>query len=207
MLIAWALMMEGGIQVNTGGRRFSNEYDGYSEQSVAVPAQPGAVAWCLFDTRLRDFARGFPDFRDAEEAGAILRGSVVEELAAVAHLPPRAVGETLAEVARLQAGQGTDPFGRDLTAPPRLAPPFFAVRATGALFRTQGGLMIDQTAAVRRATGDTTPNLFAGGGAACGVSGPDIAGYLSGDGLLTAVAFGALAGVSAARCAQAKIRG
>ena len=103
MLIAWALMMEGGIQVNTGGRRFSNEYDGHSEQSVAMPAQSGAVAWCLFDTRLRDFARGIPDFRDAEEAGAILRGSVVEELAAVAHLPPRAVGETLAEVARLQA--------------------------------------------------------------------------------------------------------
>ncbi|MGR3717849.1 MAG: hypothetical protein ACU0B1_14010 [Thermohalobaculum sp.] len=94
---------------------------------------------------MRDFARGFPDFGDAEEAGAILRGSDVEELAAVAHLPPRAVGETLAEVARLQAGQGTDPFGRDLTAPPRLAPPFFAVRVTGALFHTQGGLMIDQT--------------------------------------------------------------
>lgn len=119
-----------------------------------MPAQPGAVAWCLFDTRLRDFARGFPNFRDAEEAGAILHGSDVEELATVAHLPPRAVGETLAEVARLQAGQGTDPFGRDLTAPPRFAPPFFAVRATGALFHTQGGLMIDQTAAVRRATGD-----------------------------------------------------
>ncbi len=44
-------MMEGGIQVNTGGRRFSNEYDGYSEQSVAVPAQPGAVAWCLWGLR------------------------------------------------------------------------------------------------------------------------------------------------------------
>ena len=67
--------------------------------------------------------------------------------------------------------------------------------------------MIDQAAAVRRAAGDTTPNLFAGGGAACGVSGPDIAGYLSGNGLLTAVAFGALTGVGAARCAQAKMRG
>ncbi|MCH8169426.1 MAG: FAD-dependent oxidoreductase, partial [Proteobacteria bacterium] len=52
ILITWALMMEGGIQVNTSGQRFSNEHDGYSEQSVAVLAQPGAVAWCLFDQRL-----------------------------------------------------------------------------------------------------------------------------------------------------------
>ncbi len=34
-----------------------------------------------------------------------------------------------------------------------------------------------------------------------------LAGYLSGNGLLTAVAFGALAGAGAARCAQAKSRG
>ena len=207
VLITWALMMEGGIQVNTGGLRFSNEHDGYSEQSVAVLAQPGAVAWCLFDERLRDFARGFPDFREAEAAGAILSGSDAGELAAVTHLPPRAVGETLARAADLQAGRGADPFGRDFTAKPALAPPYFAVRVTGALFHTQGGLMIDQTAAVRRAAGDTFPNLFAGGGAACGVSGPDLAGYLSGNGLLTAVAFGALAGAGAARRAQTKARG
>lgn len=37
-------------------------------------------------------------------------------------------------------------------------------------------------------------NLFAGGGAACGVSGPDVSGYLSGNGLLTALALGWLAG-------------
>jgi len=36
------------------------------------------------------------------------------------------------------------------------------------------------------------------GGAAAGVSGPDASGYLSGNGLLTAVAFGYLAGQAAA---------
>ncbi|MBC8407828.1 MAG: 3-ketosteroid dehydrogenase, partial [Rhodobacteraceae bacterium] len=48
---------------------------------------------------------------------------------------------------------------------------------------------------------DKTPfkNLFAGGGAACGVSGPDVSGYLSGNGLLTAFSLGGLAGWNASK--------
>ena len=48
-LITWALMMEGGIQVNAQGRRFHDETAGYSEASVQVLAQPGGVAWNVFD--------------------------------------------------------------------------------------------------------------------------------------------------------------
>ncbi|MGI9415383.1 MAG: FAD-dependent oxidoreductase, partial [Hyphomicrobiales bacterium] len=36
ILVTWALMMEGGIQVNAKGVRFSNEHEGYSEQAVQV---------------------------------------------------------------------------------------------------------------------------------------------------------------------------
>jgi fumarate reductase flavoprotein subunit len=79
-----------------------------------------------------------------------------------------------------------------------LSGPFFAVKVTGALFPTQGGLVIADDARVMRADGTTLPNLFASGGAACGVSGPAVEGYLSGNGLLTAIAFGYLAGRHAA---------
>ena len=48
-LITWALMMEGGIQVNAEGRRFHDETGGYSEAAVQVLAQPGGVAWNVFD--------------------------------------------------------------------------------------------------------------------------------------------------------------
>ena len=41
-------------------------------------------------------------------------------------------------------------------------------------------------------------SLFACGGAACGVSGPDVSGYLSGNGLLTALSLGHIAGTAAA---------
>lgn len=52
ILITWALMMEGGIQVNAEGKRFSNEHEGYSEQARRVMAQPGGIAWDIYDQRL-----------------------------------------------------------------------------------------------------------------------------------------------------------
>lgn len=198
VLITWALMAEGGIQVNAEGRRFSNEHRGYSEQAVDVLAQPGSIAWDIFDDRLYDLARGFPDFRSAEAAGAMRSGASARELAAVIGVDADALARTLAECQAYAAGKAHDPFGRDFTNKPALQPPYHAIRVTGALFHTQGGLVIDDTARVLRSDGVPLPNLFAGGGAASGVSGPEIDGYLSGNGLLTAVAFGALAGDGAA---------
>ena len=69
---------------------------------------------------------------------------------------------------------------------------------TGALFHTQGGLRIDQKARVLRQDGAPFANLFAGGGAACGVSGSGDSGYLSGNGLLSAVVLGRIAGSATA---------
>ena len=199
ILITWALMMEGGFQVNIEGKRFSNEHSGYSEQSIPVLQQPQGIAWCIFDKRLYDFAKGFPDFVEAEKAGAVRSAESIPELAKSIDVPGDALNETFASVKTYQSGEIKDPFGRDFSSNSVLSPPFFAVRVTGALFHTQGGLMIDKEARVVLENGSAMPNLFAGGGAACGVSGPDISGYLSGNGLLTAIAFGAVAGEAAAR--------
>jgi fumarate reductase flavoprotein subunit len=49
--ILWPLIMEGGIQVNTEGKRFSNEAAGYSEQAANVIAQPHHIALDNFDVR------------------------------------------------------------------------------------------------------------------------------------------------------------
>ena len=202
ILITWALMMEGGIQVNTSGQRFSNEHDGYSEQSVAVLAQPGAVAWCLFDQRLHRVGMEFPDFREAIAAGAIHTGGDAGALAARTGLPADALEDTLAQMAAFCAGKAADPFGRDFTGRPMLSAPLHAVKVTGALFHTQGGLVIDAWARVLWPDATPLANLYAGGGAACGVSGSRVEGYLSGNGLLTAVALGFVAGAMAA--AQSK---
>jgi fumarate reductase flavoprotein subunit len=116
----------------------------------------------------------------------------------MARLPETTLAQTLDHVEACRKGKARDPFGRDFTTLQPLEPPYHAVKVTGALFHTQGGLMIDGKARVTRRDGSPFPNLFAGGGAACGVSGPDVSGYLSGNGLLTAIAFGFIAGEGAA---------
>ncbi len=113
------------------------------------------------------------------------------------HVPAATFAAAWAEVEALKAQNGQDRYGRKFAAEQRCEPPFHAVKVTGALFHTQGGLAIDAGGRVRRKDGTLFPNLFAAGGAAAGVSGASAAGYLSGNGLLTATVLGRLAGQSA----------
>ena len=198
ILITWALMMEGGIQVNTDGKRFSNEHLGYSEQAVAVLKQPGGVAWNIYDQRLHELGMSFEDYRNAWSMGAIKTAPSLDALASELDLSNIALQQTVEAIEKYASGENSDPFGRDFTTKPTLSPLYYAVKVTGALFHTQGGLLIDTRAQVLRSDGSSLPNLFAGGGAACGLSGSSVEGYLSGNGLLSAVVLGRIAGQSAA---------
>ena len=187
-LITWALMMEGGVQVNAEGRRFHDETQGYSEAAVHVLAQAGGVAWNVFDDRLLELGRGFPDFRDAEAAGAVRHAASVADLAAIVGCDAGVLHATLA------------------TARRPLAAPLHAIKVTGALFHTQGGIDITPDCRALRADGTAHPNLLAAGGAARGVSGNAVWGYLSGNGLLSAVAGGWIAARAAARILEGQSR-
>jgi fumarate reductase flavoprotein subunit len=198
ILITWATMMEGGIQVNVEGRRFSDEHKGYSEQSVAVLQQPGGIAFDIYDRRCHQIALQFEDYRNAVAAGAVREAADVRALARELGLPEARLAATLEECRTFASGDARDPFGRSFADQPAFTPPFYGVRVTGALFHTQGGLVVDRTARVVRSDRSTLPNVFAAGGVACGVSGSTVAGYLSGNGLLAAIGLGRLAGQSAA---------
>jgi fumarate reductase flavoprotein subunit len=202
ILITWATITEGGFQVNRDGRRFADEMRGYSEQAADVAAQPGGIAWQIFDQRIAGIARQFEDFRQADALGAVLSAPSLADLAGLMGVPPTALMTTAEEVAGHKASGSRDAFGRSFAAAPPLRPPFHAVRVTGALFHTQGGLVVDANARVIRADGTPLPNLWAAGGAACGVSGSKASGYLSGNGLLTAAVLGRAAGRNAASLAS-----
>ncbi|MGY4306999.1 fumarate reductase flavoprotein subunit [Bradyrhizobium sp. USDA 4369] len=196
ILISWATITEGGFQVNARGERFSNEASGYSEQASNVLAQPDGVAWTIFDARIAGIAAQFEDFRNALAHGAVLEAADIADLAVAMRVPAEALAATCDEVAAAKSQARADRFGRSFAGVPQLAPPYRAVKVTGALFHTQGGLVIDDRARVVRRDGGVIDNLFAAGGAACGVSGADASGYLSGNGLLTAVALGRVAGLA-----------
>jgi fumarate reductase flavoprotein subunit len=190
-LMSWAVMMEGGVQLNCEGRRFHDETQGYSEAAVHVLAQPGGIAWNVFDAPLLALARGFPDFCDAEAAGALRRCESVAALAECIGCEPTVLQGTLDAMR-----DGTPPDGRMFTR--ALDAPYFAVKVTGALFHTQGGLDTAPDMRVLRHDGTRFANLLAAGGAAGGVSGDAVWGYLSGNGLLSAVAGGYIAARTAA---------
>ena len=196
--ILWPVIVEGGIQVNQKGQRFSNESRGYSEQAVDVITQPGAIAWTFYDDPRHQLMLEFDDYRDAIAAGAIQYGTTLQDVCQKTGLPLSEMEKTLEEIASLVGTDKQDTFGRQFKGKALLNAPYYAVKVTGALFHTQGGLCVDAVGRVLRADGSALQGLYAGGGAARGISGPDASGYLAGNGLLTATTFGRLAGINAA---------
>jgi fumarate reductase flavoprotein subunit len=99
----------------------------------------------VFDDRLLTLGRTFPDFVGAEAAGAVRDAADAAALAALIGCDAAVLAGTLA---------GT-----------RLVAPYHAIKVTGALFHTQGGLDVDAGCRVLRADGGPFPNLLAAGGA------------------------------------------
>ena len=201
--VNWGLLTNGGYQVNLHGERFSSEVRGYSEQAVEVIAQPERLAWNVFDETRERPILGFKDYDEIRSLGGIRKAATLRELAVLMSVPFEALEKTNTEIDRLRSSGEKDRWGRIFKGTQPLAAPFCAVKVTGTLFHTQGGLVIDPHARVLRKDGSGFPNLFAGGGAARGLSGPSNWGYFSGGGLLTAVTLGRIAGTAAAASSMA----
>src|SRR5690606_27044290 len=128
----------------------------------------------------------FTDFRQTAESGVLVRAPDVRSLADKMRLPAE---ELAAEVDRAKAsarGLAPDRFGRRHFAS-ELQPPYVAVKVVPALLHTQGGLVVDGQARVLRPDGSPREGLCPAGGAAMGISGHGAAGYLAGNGLLSAL--------------------
>lgn len=201
IIVNYETVMHGGITVNVEGMRFSNEVADISGQALNVLRQPEGLGWIVFDDQRRALVEELPEFRDLVSLGAVRTAQTPADLAGLMSVPADAFRQTLADVEAMAAGRATCPFGRDFTLKAPLSGRLHAIRTTGALFHTQGGLMVDEGAQVLRPDGTLLPNLFAGGGAACSISGNGVDGYLPAAGLGTAITLGRLAGASAARLA------
>jgi fumarate reductase flavoprotein subunit len=199
-LVTWTVPEKGGIVVDATGARIGDESIGYSA-FAAVETARGGPLFAIYDTRIRDYTAS----RQEEFGELVAHGGAPEDpdaasLAARRGFDPAVLAATLAEVERLATGAAPDRFGRAAWGMAPLRPPYVSTRIRPALFHTQGGLLVDEDARVLRADGTPIPGLYAGGGAAVGISGlAGGGGYVSGNGLLAAVGLGWLAGAHAAR--------
>lgn len=194
-------IVAGGVQVNAHGLRFYNEADNPSSGGIHVLRQPGQFAYVIYGQDQYEEALTRKRTQIADDMGAIIHADTILDLATRIGVPAAALAEDLAETERLGAAGAADRFGRRFASSQRMRGPFHAIRVRGALFHTQGGLAVNEEARVLRNDGSPFPNLFAGGGAARGISGPGARGYLPGNGLLTALCLGRVAGQNAANLA------
>ncbi len=199
-LLSWTIIEKGGVLVGRDGRRFAAEDLGYSGLARHVMGQ-GSFAWAIYDNRLHEIAMQEEEYAQMSDMGAVRWADTAEGLAHALGLDAAGLSATLSQYAAEPAQK--DPFGRrDIGLAP-LQPPFAGVTVKPGLFHTQGGLRVDGQARVMRHRGGVVPNLFAGGGAAFGISGRQGAlGYASGNGLITAMVLGRRAG----ECAVAECR-
>lgn len=198
-LSTYAVVMNGGIVVNTAGERFGDESAGYSAFAVDVLRQPGNVAYEIFDKRIFERLDGeFDDFDEAVSLGAYHKAESVEALADYLGCDPDATASAVERYNEAVAANEPDETGRT-GGVHALSAPFYGAEVTGALFHTQGGLVVDEHGRVLREDSSPVAGLYAGGGCAVGISGHGPGGYLSGNGLTTALGLGRLAGIHARR--------
>ena len=196
------VIIDGGVIVNAQGARFVDEMADIAGMVHQIMAQPGGLGWVIFDDRIAQACAYIPEMATLGMLNAARSGRTSADLARTIGVDPATLTATLDAAARACAqGQG-DAFGREWRADcPPPAAPLHAFRVGGAIYHTQGGLQTDGRARVMRADGSALPNLFAGGGAARGVSGPSSWGYLPAMGLCAAVTTGRIAGQTAASLA------
>lgn len=204
-LLSWTTIEKGGILVGADGRRFGNEDAGYSGFAPVVMGQ-GEFAWAVYDRRIHDVAAHEEEYAEMAAMGGVRWGDTAEAAAAAVGIDPGNLAASLAAYNAAARGERADDFGRAHFSLAPLAPPYGVVRVKPGLFHTQGGLLVDGHARVLRPDGSPVANLFAGGGAAAGISGRTGAGgYASGNGLLTALGLGRIAGQRAAEEVRAGV--
>jgi fumarate reductase flavoprotein subunit len=202
-LLSWTTIEKGGIIVNSAGQRFGDESAGYSGFTPNVMAQ-AAPRYAIFDQKMYAVAALEEEFVELARHGAFRSADTPDELASLLNIDPAGLAATIVEAQRAARGEHPDRLGRRDFGLGPLEPRLYGCRVVPALFHTQGGLAVDLDGRVLDTKGRPIRNLFAGGGAAGGLSGRSgAAGYASGNGLLSATALGRLAGLAAA----AEVRG
>ena len=201
-IVSWTTVEKGGLLLAPDGHRMGDESIGYSGFSSVVAAHADQ-SYVVFDARIRDFvSSNEPEFAELLTSGGVREAATAVEIAGYIGCEEGPVQDTLDRFRQAARGRVDDEFGRTDFGNGPLEAPYCVVRSIPALFHTQGGVDVNAEAQVLRSDGTTIRALFAGGGVTAGLSGSSGArGYSSGNGLLSAVGLGRLAGQAAARCA------
>jgi tricarballylate dehydrogenase len=200
------------IIVNSDGKRFVDEGEDFRDRTYAkfgksILAQPGSVAWCVYDSKLADEVTCYVKEWKPESAPTL------EELASKLGIDPQGLMETVKEFNDAIdkdtpfATQGKDGRSAKGIRPPKSnwaleidTPPYYAYTVTGGITFTLAGVKTDVQARVISTEDHVIPGLYAAG---------EIQGdifyynYPGGSSLIRCSVFGRAAGTGAAQHALA----
>ena len=190
------LLTHGGILVDEHGHRFSDETRFPGGAGAKMLGLTNKESYLIFDDRVFQLMR--EQLEEAGQAGILRRAETTSGLASHLGIDYKGLERTVESYGG-EAPGGEDEFGRPVGTPMR--PPMYGARVAVAIYHTQGGLKVNANGQVFRPNGSVIGSLYAGGGAAVGMSGSGAEGYLPGNGLLTALGLGKIAGEHAAEAA------
>jgi tricarballylate dehydrogenase len=202
-----------GIMVNARGERFVDEGADiraltYARMGRAILAQPGQVAWQVFDSKaahlLHDEYRAAPSSccsgDTLPELASRLDGIDRQAFLATVENFNRAIRRDILFDPGKKDGRGTDGLAvpKSNWAAALDEPPFQAYPVTCGITFTFGGVRIDKSGRVIDVDGAAIPGLYAAGEM---VGGLFYFNYPGGSGLMSAAVFGRIAGRAAAQAA------
>lgn len=174
-----ALQFNAAVLLDSEGRRFVDEESkGYSSLAGILQTLPGQKAAMIFDAAAMEVVRETEMMRECLAAGAISDATDLDALAS-------GLGFSWEVV---EAGIQPMPGRRSLAAPYHFA------WVTHGVLTTQGGAVVDVLGRVLREDGSVISGVRAGGGTAVGLAGEHSDGYMSGNGLLSALGMGWIIG-------------
>ena len=187
VLITEGVRGDGAILVNTDGKRFTNELLTRDVVSQNILAQPGKVAYLIFNDKLRSKLKATEVYFGMD---LVKEGATPEELAAQIELDPAVLAETLKTYNGFVASGKDTEFERPDLELSFEQGKYYAIQITPGIHHTMGGVAINPQAQVLDTNDKVIAGLYAAGEVTGGVHG---ANRLGGNALADIITFGRIA--------------
>ncbi|CAM4385395.1 flavocytochrome c [Paenibacillus typhae] len=187
VLITEGVRGDGAILVNTEGKRFTNELLTRDVVSQNILAQPGKVAYLIFNDELRANLKATEEYFGMD---LVKEGSTPAELAQQIGIDAAALADTLERYNGFVAsGTDTDFERADLVLSFEKGK-YYAIQVTPGIHHTMGGVVINTQAQVLDTNDQIIKGLYAAGEVTGGVHGGN---RLGGNALADIITFGRIA--------------
>jgi fumarate reductase flavoprotein subunit len=192
-MLTESIRNQGGILLNTEGRRFTGEANFRDVVAAAILSQNQGHAALVFNQAIVDTNANVQGYADI---GLITPYSTLEEVAGYIGAPHAVVRETMEQWNRNVANRNDPVFDTNFDWNRNLsAGPWYALFVAPGIHHTMGGVRINDRTEVLTAAGNAIPGLFAAGEVTGGIHGGN---RIGGNAILDILFFGRIAGENAA---------